>query len=430
MMRAGDREKLVEALNDPCEEARLDALREIKALTDRGELEKPPVTDYVNNHIHTTFSFSPYSPTKALYMAWQNGLKTAGIMDHDSTGGAKEFLRASRILSMPVTCGAECRVDMSGTALAGRRINNPDQKSIAYVALHGIPHQFIDEVGEFFAPYRALRNERNKKMCANITALVSPYGLSLDFEKDILPLSNYALGGSVTERHVLFALTKKIIARCPDAASLIAFAENEMKISVSDKIKRLLNSTPVDDVCYAYDVLGLLKGNLVEKFYVDATDECPSVDDYIALAKRTGAISAYAYLGDVGNSVTGDKKAQKFEDDYLDLLMDVLHYKGFDAVTYMPTRNTRAQLDRLTALCAKNGFFEISGEDINSPRQKFICAALDDPAFAHLIEATYALIGHENAATADPADAMFSASTAARFPSLPDRVKHFASLVK
>ena len=430
MTRAFDEKELVNSLNDPVEEARLDALREIKSRTDAGELPAPPVTDYVNNHIHTTFSFSPYSPTKALYMAWHSGLRTAGIMDHDSTGGAKEFLKAAEILKMPVTCGAECRVDMSGTALNGRRINNPDQKSVAYVALHGIPHQFIDEVGDFFAPYRARRNERNKKMCANITALVSPYGLSLDFEKDVLPLSNYAIGGSVTERHILFALTKKIAARYPDAASLIAFAENEMKISVSDKIKGLLNTTPVDDVCYAYDVLGLLKGNLVEKFYVDATDECPSVDDYIALAKRTGAISAYAYLGDVGNSVTGDKKAQKFEDDYLDLLVDVLHEKGFDAVTYMPTRNTRAQLDRLTALCDRHGFFQISGEDINSPRQKFICAALDDPAFAHLIEATYALIGHENAATANPADAMFSPETVRRFPDLKARVKHFAALVK
>lgn len=425
-----DEAKLIAALNDTDEAARLEALREIKALTDEGTLAKPPVTHYVNNHIHTTFSFSPYSPTKALYMAWQNGLKTAGIMDHDSTAGAREFLKAADILGMPVTCGAECRVDMSGTALNGRRINNPDQKSIAYVALHGIPHQNIEVVGEFFAPYRARRNERNRKMCANITALVSPYGLSLDFDRDVLPLSNYHIGGSVTERHILFALTKKIMARYPDAASLIAFAENEMKISVSQKIKDLLTSTPVDDVRYAYDVLGLLKGNLVEKFYVDATDECPSVDDYIALAQRTGAISAYAYLGDVGNSVTGDKKAQKFEDDYLDLLMDVLHEKKFNAITYMPTRNTPQQLERLTALCAENGFFEISGEDINSPRQKFICAALDDPRFAHLIEATYALIGHENAATRDIKDAMFSPETVARFPGLPARVAHYASLVK
>lgn len=47
-----------------------------------------------------------------------------------------------------------------------------------------------------------------------------------------------------------------------------------------------------------------------------------------------GGIAAYAYLGDVGNSVTGDKKAAKFEDDYLDELVGVLLELGFDAITY------------------------------------------------------------------------------------------------
>ena len=61
---------------------------------------------------------------------------------------------------------------------------------------------------------------------------------------------------------------------------------------------------------------------MVEKFYIPATDECPDVRDIVKLAKETGAILAYAYLGDVGNSVTGDKKTQKFEDDYLDLLFE------------------------------------------------------------------------------------------------------------
>ena len=56
-------------------------------------------------------------------------------------------------------------------------------------------------------------------------------------------------------------------------------------------------------------------------------------------------------------------------------------------------------------LCKDNGFFQISGEDINSPRQSFKCKALDDPNFGHLIDATYTLIGYENAATEDMAAA-------------------------
>ena len=379
----------------------LDQLKEIKEKTDAGELKSPADTIYVNNHIHTTYSFSPYSPTKALYMAWQNGLKTAGIMDHDSVGGAKEFLAAAEIIGMPVTCGVECRVDMSKTALAGKRINNPDQISVAYVAMHGIPHQNIDAVQAFFSPYREKRNLRNKKMCQNITNLVKPYGFELDFEKDVLPISNYSVGGSVTERHILFALTKKITARYTTPEEVVAFLRDEMKLSISGKVcDQILAGRETPDF-YEYDILGALKSNMVEKFYIDATDECPDVKDFIEMVHKNGGIAAYAYLGDVGDSVTGDKKAQKFEDDYLDLLIDVLRELKFDAITYMPTRNTLDQLKRLMKLCEDNGFFQISGEDINSPRQSFKCKALDDPNFGHLIDATYTLIGYENAATKD-----------------------------
>ena len=380
-------------------------LKEIYEKTLRGELPAPEDTIYVNNHIHTTYSFSPYNPTDAVYMAWQNGLKTAGIMDHDSASGIREFLEAAAVIGMPVTCGVECRVDMSMTALNGKRINNPDQKSVAYVAMHGIPHQNIEAVDAFFAPYRAKRNERNRKMCENITELVKPYGLSLDFDADVLPLSNYEKGGSVTERHILYALAKKITARYQTPAEVLTFLRDEMQLSLSDKVCAQIAAGNETPEYYEYDILGALKSNMVEKFYIDATEECPKVADFVDMVHRNGGIAAYAYLGDVGQSVTGDKKAQKFEDDYLDELVEVIKEYGFDAITYMPTRNTPEQLARLTKLCHDHGFFQISGEDINSPRQSFRCKALDDPAFGHLIDATYTLIGYETMASEDLAGA-------------------------
>ena len=383
----------------------INELREIYEATLRGERPAPEDTIYVNNHIHTTYSFSPYNPTAAVYMAWQNGLKTAGIMDHDSVGGAREFLEAAQVIGMPVTCGVECRVDMSKTALNGRRINNPDQKSVAYVAMHGIPHQNIEKVDAFFAPYREKRNERNRKMCKNITDLVAPYGLSLDFDADVLPLSNYEKGGSVTERHILYALAKKITARYETPAQVVRFLKDEMHLAISDKVCDQIANGDQTPEYYEYDILGALKSNMVEKFYIDATDECPDVLDFVKMVHENGGIAAYAYLGDVGQSVTGDKKAQTFEDAYLDELVEVIKECGFDAITYMPTRNTAEQLDRLTKLCEDNGFFQISGEDINSPRQSFRCKALDNPAFGHLIDATYTLIGYETLASTDYAAA-------------------------
>lgn len=420
----------IDNLNAQTREERLDALREIKSRTDSGELPTPKKTDFVNNHIHTIYSFSPYSPTMALYLAWQNGLSTAGIMDHDSISGALEFIEAGRIIGMPTTIGCECRVDMSKTKIAGHRINNPDQNSIAYVAMHGLPHQNIYVIDAFFERYRRHRNERNLKMCRRITEIMQPYGISLDFKRDVLPLSCVWEGGSVTERHILFALAAKLIERFPEPSGLVAFLENDMKLPLSAKVKAMLLGGKSTPQFYQYDILGVLKSNLVEKFYIPATDECPEVSTFISICKACGAISAYAYLGDVGDSVTGDKKAQKFEDDYLDLLMSELKRLGFNAVTYMPTRNTREQLARLMALCRANGFFEVSGEDINSPRQSFICPAMSDPMFGHLVDATYALIGHESAATENLDDGLFSDKSIAAEPSIERRVQDKASKTK
>ena len=100
-------------------------------------------------------------------------------------------------------------------------------------------------------------------------------------------------------------------------------------------------------------------------------------------------------MGDVGQSVTGDKRAQAFEDSYLEQLFEVISELGFKAVTYMPSRNTMEQLRRVRALCERYGFFQISGEDINSPRQSFICEAQRNPEFANLYDSTMTLIRHE-----------------------------------
>lgn len=421
-------EKLIEKLNAEKKETRLAALRKLYALTEAGKLPEPVKTNFVNNHIHTTYSFSPYSPTKAVYMAWQNGLATAGIMDHDSLSGAKEFIEAAEIVGLPMTVGMECRASMIHSELIGRRINNPDQKTVAYVALHGIPHQNIDLLNHFFEYYRIKRGERNRRMCERITELVAPYGLSLDYEKDVLPLSLAKEGGSVTERHILFGLTKKITSRYPTPEAVLNFLTKDMGIAVSEKVRaQILDAKPA---YYEYDILGALKSNLVEKFYVDAYAECPDIYELEKVADDAGAILAYAYLGDVGDSVTGDKKAQKFEDDYLDGLFRELARIGFRAVTYMPSRNTEDQLRRIMELCEKYRLFQISGEDINSPRQSFLCQAMQKDMFHHLSDAAYALIGHERMATEDLSAAMFSRETRKAYPDLDDRVTYYAEQVK
>ncbi len=95
-------------------------------------------------------------------------------------GGAKEFLEAGEIVGLATTIGAECRADFSETRLAGRFINNPDQASLAYMAIHGIPHTKIDSVRDFFAPYSIERNKRNAAMTKRLNALKVWEGTAAD----------------------------------------------------------------------------------------------------------------------------------------------------------------------------------------------------------------------------------------------------------
>lgn len=417
---------LLDNLNNSVVSIRLDSLKGLMSAIEAGELEKPLTGKDVNNHIHTSYSFSPYTPTKAVWMAYSSGLATAGIMDHDSIGGAREFIEAGRIAGIMTTIGVECRADFSKTSLKGRRLNNPDQDSVAYVALHGIPHTQIDKVIEFFKPYTAHRNVRNIKMLENINELIKPSGIKLDFEKDVVPLSSFKDGGSITERHILFTLSLKLITLTGKGRPLVDFLKSKLRLAVSPKAEGYLidSSNPH----YEYDLLGVLKSELVSSIYVNAGDECPDITEIIRFSDSIGAICAYAYLGDVGNSVTGDKRAQKFEDDYILELFELLHCLGFKAVTYMPSRNSMAQLDRVRALCDKYSLFQISGEDINSPRQSFICTALRYEKFNNLYESTWALVGHELAASANLDAGMFSALSICKYPFLEQRIKVYMEI--
>ncbi len=232
----------------------------------------------------------------------------------------------------------------------------------------------------------------------------------------------------MTERHLLYALAKKMIAFKGKGPALTAFLEGELGLPISDHMRTQLDNP--DNPYYEYDLLGLFKGYYVSAFYVEASDELPTIQEAVNFANKHGIIAAYPYLGDVTASVTGDKASQTYEDSFLDELLPFLKGIGIKALTYMPSRNTKAQMERLMGLCEEYGFFQISGEDINQPRQKFVCQAMREPMFAHLTDAAWALIGHERAASEDLSKGIFSEETRAAIPVLKDRIEHFKNLAR
>ena len=296
-----DKQQTLALLNHPDVETRLANLARLLA-----EEAAPPTPrpQFANNHIHTFYSFSPYSPAAAVWFAREAGLQTAGIMDHDSIAGGMEFRRAGKLAGIGVTCGMELRVSFQGTGLETRKLNNPDQAGIAYMAVHSIPPERHGAFQQAIEPYRQARNRRNRQMVDNINRLYGHLGIQVDFDRDVLPISHWAEGGSITERHLMWAVAQQLLT-LSQGQDLAAFLEERLNIPVSPKQRaQLAEKGPY----LSYDLLGILKSHMIAPIYVPATDECMSLSQLVALCKKNDALLCYPYLGDVVESVTGDKK--------------------------------------------------------------------------------------------------------------------------
>jgi len=421
------KDKIIQEINSNLKETRLSGMKKIFNLIQKRE-EQFKKTEEVNNHVHTIYSFSPYSPSMAAYLAWKGGLQAVGIMDHDSVSGGKELIEACKIIGIASTVGFELRVNFSETIVEGRKLNNPDSKNIGYIAIHGIPESKLEEAKKFLNPIQIARNKRNKKILDKLNKLIKNYGMEeIDFKKEVYNISQAQEGGSITERHILYAFAKKIIQKVGKGRKLIVFLKDDLGVELSEKIENLLLDK--NNQYYLYDLLGILKSAYLDKIFIQPDyKECISVYEAVNFCNSINAIPAYAYLGDVSDSPTGDKKVEKFEDDFLEELISELNKIGFKAITYMPQRNTLTQLLRLQRLCKKYELMEISGVDINSPRQSFNCPIILRPEFAHLIEATWALIAHEKLANYSEKYGLFNSRNPLKDKSLKKRIRIYSEI--
>ena len=417
-------EQLIDSLNDRDRETRLSALGSLVAA---GGLTQLPWSEEVNNHVHTRYSFSPYSPAAVAYHARVAGLRVVGSVDHESIGAAEEMKEAAALLGMGATVGCEVRVSFKDTGFADRRLNNPDTIGNAYMVIHAVPARSIPALAKRLAPLNTAREERNRRQVDRLNGVIHAELGSLDYDRKVRPLSWADDGGSVTERHILYALALRVLEAVPRADRIGLFLDDRLGLKVPDLIRDRIQDE--SNPHRAYDLLGAFKADFVPQFFEQPGEvECPPVREITTLARDIGAIPAYAYLGDVGESPTGDKKAQFFEDAYADQLFAALPELGYQAVTYMPPRNTKAQLKRVQKLAAAYGLMEISGVDINSSRQSFRCPEVLQPEFRHLIENTWALVGHEATTATDITKGIFG--TVDDGKTLEQRITHFSQIAR
>ncbi|MDR2758172.1 MAG: PHP domain-containing protein [Spirochaetaceae bacterium] len=418
-------------VNDPRirGEDRLAALKDLER-ENPGMVKK---TGEINNHIHTIYSFSPYTPCMAALKARNAGLEAAGSVDHDSIAAAEEMIAACAVLNIGGCVGFEVRAsfktgpDGKPGPFAGRKLNNPDSAGLVYMTVQGIPRPAIPLVRDFLKPLQEERIRRTRAMTDSANGLFREAGLPcLDFEEDILNRSKAAEGGGITERHLLAAMAEKLIQTDGKGPGLAEKLKTRFGLEPSPKIAGLLGEGA--NPHYLFDLIGVLKSGLLRRIFIQPGEkECIPAEKVTEFARSIGAIPAYAYLGDVGESPTGDKQAEKFEDAYIEELFDELARRGYQAVTYMPPRNTREQLLRLQRLCGERGFMEISGVDINSSRQSFNCPEVLLSEFRHLTDTTWALIAHERLASVNPHLGLFSQANPLAAKPLEERLARYAA---
>lgn len=420
----------LKSLNHQNRDVRLESIHRISSGIKNDELLPVKKRNECNNHVHSQYSFSPYSPSMIAWKAYKAGLSTCGIMDHESVAGCMEFREACKALGIVPTIGFEIRLHWNHTPLKGYMFNNPDQKSVGYFPVHGVPVSRLREIEDFLNPIRQERMERNKKMVKNIDAILHNYGLELDFDWDVIPVSKWAEKGSITERHLLYATAKKIRQKYKPGQEMVSFLQDRLDIQLSDTSRNFLMQE--DNPYYDFDVTNILKGFFSEYMYVNATEkETLPVEEVIPYLRKIGCIPTYTYLGDVKKeSVTGDKKTQKFEDDILDKMLGLLQVYGMGALSYAPRRNDKKQIHMVRELCKKYNMMEVAGEDINQPRQPFVNTGLESEIKAYFDKTSWAIIGHEKMAEKDQEDGFFSERTMKKYPNLYDRLEVYEKIGK
>jgi hypothetical protein len=368
----------------------------------------------------------------AALKAREAALAAAGSVDHDSIAAAEEMLAACACLGLGGCVGFEARVsfkqgpDGKAGPFAERKINNPDSAGLVYMTVQGIPGPQIPRVREFLDPIRRERLERTRAMTGSANLILREGGLGeIDFTGEIREKSQFDRGGEITERHLLAAVGERCIRKYGKGPALIDGVKTALGLEIPPKIAAFLGDK--ENPHYLFDLLGVLKSGFLPRIFIQPGEaECIPARELTDFARSIGAIPAYAYLGDVAESPTGDKRAEKFEDDYLEALFEELTRLGFQAVTYMPPRNTPEQLARLRALCAAGGFMEISGVDINSSRQSFNCPEVLRPEFRLLLDTTWALIAHERLSSLDAELGLFCPRNPLAGASLPARIEAYA----
>lgn len=354
-------QSLLERTNsfDPAE--RLSALRDLV----RKAGNYPAVTDWLNMHMHTFFSFNGegWSPTRIAWEARQRGLYALAICDFDVLQGLEELLAAGDLLGIRSAVGFESRTFFS--EYAEHEINSPGEPGVFYFM--GMGFVSLPPVGSsakaIFDDMLERSHERNRALIERVNRQLPE--IALDYDEDVLPLTP---AGNATERHIVRAYHEKALERFAGNVPMAAvFWSPKLGISTADTEVLLNDVNAFNDK---------LRSKLMKKGglgYEQPNEQTfPKLDDVIGMILECRAIPMSAWLD-------GTSSGEANPREQLELLMG----KGVAAVNIIPDRNWNlknpqekerkiAELDRYVEVATVLDLPINVGTELNKPGQRFV----------------------------------------------------------
>lgn len=401
-------EHLIAKLNSKSAIVRNSTLKKLKKAEKKDSTLIPKKSENcVNLNVHTTSSFSPYTPQLGAYMAYKSGITLAGVCDFGSVSAISEFEKSCSILNMAYVSGFEMTVshDVLGDSLVSfYGINAENQKSFTAV---------LDE-------FRNACMQKSISLAENLNRKLKKFNIFIDFEKDVMPMVNYKKGGAVTLKHVYKALARKIIEINGIGKPTADFIRDKMCFDIAECDYNLLCDK--NDPYYIYDLISALRSS--SKIHVSESDY-PDVQTVLDIAKQQGVICAYQY--DNGpNWISSETETEKTLKEF-DEKLDELKQLGFNAVCICAKNLGINTATAFAKRIESKEMLVILNEKTEYPRNRFDIVKLDSVS-NFVNRCAYAVLGNAISIISNPDDAMFSNKTIEKCPDFSERLAIFSGI--
>lgn len=303
-------------LNDFDPAVRAAALAKLIALADQGLVPLEPMSEVVNMHCHTFFSFNAYgySPTALAWLAKRRGFKVMGTVEFDVLDSVDEFLDACQAVGVRGSTGMETRVFLP--QFLTREINSPGEPGIYYhMGIGFTASEAPEPATSILADMRERARQRNLDVAARVNAYLAP--VTIDYERDVLPLTP---SGNATERHMVVAYLRAAERTVPDPAAFWA-----AKLGLErTQVAMLMDDSP--------QFQEVVRRKLMKRggvgYVQPGPESFPTVDEFHRMVEACDALICATWLD-------GLSEGEQAMEELLELLIG----KGAVALNIVPDRN-------------------------------------------------------------------------------------------